>query len=207
MRVMSRFMDDHSCIDKQTVKCRFSSLLSEIYPEEAGTFTQSLMELGAVVCLPNGQPRCDHCPLQDICLARLRHSAGDLPVRSEKKKRKQESMTVFLLTCENRLALRKRPDTGLLAGLYELPNLPGSLTAEEIISAAVSWGLHPHHLEKIIHRTHIFTHIQWNMAGARIHCGQESDTFLWVDQKAVLENKALPTAFRQFLPDIWEDLT
>ena len=114
-------------------------------------------------------------------------------------------MTVFLLTCGDRLALQKRPDAGLLAGLYEFPHLSGILNAEEIISAAEKWDLQPQYLEKTIGRTHVFTHIQWNMIGVRLHCGRENSIFLWADRETVLQEKALPTAFRQFLPDIWED--
>ena len=205
LRVISRLLDDHSCTDDPKVKRRFSALLAEVYPEEAGTFTQAVMELGATVCLPNGQPRCGACPMGDLCLARQRGTVDDLPVRGAKKPRKQENMTVFLLTCGDRLALRKRPDTGLLAGLYELPHLPGELGSAAIISQAENWGLRPQYLEKTVGRTHVFTHIQWNMTGARIHCGREGGDFLWADQETVLRDMALPTAFRQFLPDIWED--
>ncbi len=205
LRVVSRLLDDHSCTDDQKVKRRFSSQLAEVYPEEAGTFTQALMELGATVCLPNGAPRCDSCPMVDLCLARRNGTIDDLPVRAAKKPRRQEDMTVFLLTCGDKLALRRRPETGLLAGLYELPHLPGRLSPPEIIQAAEEWGLRPQYLEKTVGRTHIFTHIQWNMTGARLHCASENDAFLWLDRTAVAESAALPTAFRQFLPDIWED--
>jgi len=205
LRVMSRLLDDHGCTDDPKIKRRFSETLAAIYPAEAGTFTQSLMELGATVCLPNGAPKCDLCPMGNLCLARQRHTIDELPVRAEKKPRKQQDMTVFLLTCGEKLALRKRPEGGLLAGLYELPNLPGVLSTAEIISTAEAWGLHPQYLEKTVGRSHIFTHIQWNMTGARLHCGSENDEFIWADRKTVLQQLALPTAFRQFLPDIWEE--
>ena len=205
LRVMSRLLDDHSCTDDSGVKRYFSNLLEEVYPTEAGIFTQALMELGATVCLPAGQPLCSVCPMENLCQARQHGTASILPVRKAKKERKLENMTVFLLTCGNRLALQKRPDTGLLAGLYELPHLPGTLESKEIVSTAEAWGLRPQFLEKTVGRTHVFTHIQWNMTGARIHCGQEGNIFLWADRETVLQDIALPTAFRQFLPDIWED--
>ncbi len=207
LRVVSRLLDDHSCVDEPKVKRQFSRLLEAIYPAEAGTFTQALMELGAIVCLPNGAPRCEVCPMEDLCLAHLRSTTSQLPVRAEKKPRKCQDMTVFLLTCGEKIALRKRPDTGLLAGLYEFPHLAGQLTPEEIIQSAEAWGLNPQYLEKTVGRTHIFTHIQWNMTGARLHCGRESSDFLWTDRYTLLRSIALPTAFRQFLPDIWEDIT
>ena len=126
-----------------------------------------------------------------------------LPVRKPKKPRRQEDMTVFLLSCGDEIALERRPDTGLLAGLYQFPHLPGHLSPEEIIKAAEDWGLQPEYLEKQVTRTHIFTHIQWNMQGARLHCAVKSPQFLWADKSG--GEHALPTAFRQFLPDFQEE--
>ena len=207
LRVLSRILDDHSCTDDLKVKRHFSSLLTAVYPPEAGAFTQSLMELGATVCVPNGAPLCGRCPMGDFCLARQRNTIDELPVRAAKKPRKQQEMTVFLLTCGDRVALRKRRQEGLLAGLYDFPHLPGTLSAGEIITAAENWGLKPQFLEKTVGRTHIFTHIQWNMTGARLYCGEENQEFIWADQDCVVHNFAMPTAFRQFLRDIWEDDT
>ena len=203
LRVVSRICDDHRCMDEPKVKRAITAGLAEIYPEDAGTFTQSLMELGAIICLPNGAPLCAGCPMEDLCLARQRNTVSELPVRKPKKPRRQEDMTVFLLSCGDKIALERRPDSGLLAGLYQFPHLPGHLSSEEIIQAAEQWGLQPEYLEKIVSRTHIFTHIQWNMLGARLHCAVEAPQFLWVDRSA--QNHALPTAFRQFLPDFLEE--
>ncbi len=205
LRVVSRICDDHRCTDDPKVRRSITAALAEIYPEEAGAFTQSLMELGAMVCLPNGAPLCSRCPMGDLCLARMRNTIDRLPVRKPKKPRRQVDMTVFLLSCGDKIALERRPDTGLLAGLYQFPHLPGHLSPEEIIEAAEGWGLRPQFLEKIVSRTHIFTHIQWNMQGARLHCAVEAPQFLWVDKSA--RDHALPTAFRQFLPDFWEETT
>ena len=205
LRVLSRLLDDHRCTEDTAVKRDFSNMLAAVYPKEAGIFTQSLMELGAVVCLPNGVPVCNACPMGDLCLARQRGTVDELPVRAAKRPRKQQELTVFLLTCGEKLALRRRPETGLLAGLYELPNVPGTLSPGEIIQTAEDWGLRPQYLEKTVGRTHIFTHIQWNMQGARLHCGSTNDEFIWADRETVARDYALPTAFRQFIPDIWED--
>ena len=203
LRVVTRISDDHRCIDDPKLRRAITASLREIYPQEAGAFTQSLMELGATVCLPNGAPLCQECPMRGDCLARQRDTISELPVRKPKKPRRQEDMTVFLLSCGDKIALERRPDTGLLAGLYQFPHLPGHLSPEEIIEAAENWGLQPEFLEKLVSRTHIFTHIQWNMQGARLHCTVEAPQFLWVDRSA--RDHALPTAFRQFLPDFQEE--
>ena len=202
LRVVSRICDYHGCIDDSKEKKRITAALAQVYPPAAGDFTQSLMELGATVCLPNGAPLCKQCPMERECLARQRGTIDELPVRKEKKPRRQEDMTVFLLTCGDRIALQKRPDTGLLAGLYEFPHSSGILEPQEIIAQAETWGLEPQYLEKLVRRNHIFTHIQWNMTGARLHCGRESTQFIWADRSAIGREYALPTAFRQFLPDL-----
>ena len=205
LRVVSRICDDHRCTDDPKVRRAITADLAAIYPDVAGAFTQSLMELGAIICLPNGAPLCSECPMREDCLARQRNTISELPVRKPKKPRRQEDMTVFLLSCGDKIALERRPDEGLLAGLYQFPHLPGHLSPEEIIQAAEQWGLQPQYLEKIVSRTHIFTHIQWNMVGARLHCAVEAPQFLWVDKS--VQNHALPTAFRQFLPDFQEEST
>ena len=201
LRVVTRLCDDHSCTDDIKVKRSITADIKEIYPDAAGAFTQAMMELGATVCIPNGEPLCGCCPLKEICLAKKRETIGKLPVRAEKKQRKVESKTVFLLSCGDEIAIRQRPKKGLLAGLYEFPNLPGDLSPEEIISVAETWGLQPEYLEKTLGRTHIFTHITWHMTGVRLHCGKKNEEFLWVSPEALRQTYALPTAFRQFLPD------
>ena len=205
LRVVSRFCDFHGCTDEPAVKKKIGENLKEIYPKAAGAFTQALMEVGAIVCVPNGQPLCESCPLQQHCKARKKGTIDELPVRAEKKKRRQEDLTLFLLTCGDKVAIRKRPEKGLLAGLFEFPNVSGTLDAAKIIETAEIWGLHPRYLEKTVGRKHIFTHIQWNMTGARIHCGSENEEFIWITKEDLKENYALPTAFRQFVGDIWEE--
>ena len=167
----------------------------------SGVYNQALMELGATVCVPNGAPYCGKCPWQELCQAYKAGRMMEFPVKKKAKTRRIEKRTVFVIRDGERVIIRKRPSKGLLAGLYEFPNLPGELSPEEIITAAETWGLQPEYLEKTVGRTHIFTHITWNMTGARLHCGRKNDDFLWVSSAELRETYALPTAFRQFLQD------
>ena len=206
LRVVSRVLDDHGCTDDPKVRRRFRDRLAEVYPpEDPGTFTQALMELGATVCVPNGAPDCENCPMSELCKAKQAGTIPLLPVRAPKRSRKKQHLTVLLLTCGDRLAVRRRPETGLLAGLWELPNLEKALTPQRAVRLCEDWGLRPEALEKSVTRQHIFTHIQWDMTGIRIRCGAEGGGFTWADREAVRDKVALPTAFRQFLPDVWED--
>ena len=160
--------------------------------------TQALMELGATVCLPNGEPRCELCPAAGFCAARAAGAWQNFPVRGSKKARRVERLTVFVFSCDGALALRKRKNSGLLAGLWEFPNVPGQLSAQEALDLAAQWGLRPRGVEKQVERTHIFTHVQWDMRCWYITCAEHPDSFTWAGAEELDTKYALPTAFRMF---------
>ena len=149
LRVASRLTEDFAPIDKSWVKKGLTAALAACYPQQhAGDFTQSLMELGATVCLPNGAPHCQACPLAGVCLARANGSVNLLPQKTPKKPRRQEQRTVLILRCGDTVALQKRPAKGLLAGLWEFPNLLGRLTPQQAVDVAASWQTAPQTLER-----------------------------------------------------------
>ena len=202
LRVLARFLADGSPITDPAVKKRAKAALEAVYPAETpGEFTQALMELGATVCVPNGPPKCEVCPLSGQCRAFLEQKTALLPVKPKKQQRKTEDRTVFLLYCGDKLAIEKRPGSGLLAGLWQLPNLPGVLSAEQALAQAAAWGCEPHDLLSQRHKKHIFTHITWEMEGFFVTCGREDDRFVWATPEELQTNYALPTAFRQFLEE------
>lgn len=199
LRILARIMGYYISIDENFFKNHVTNMLRAEYPTKAGLFTQSLMELGAIVCLPNGAPFCKACPMQRICYAYKHNAQEVLPLRTPKRKRKIENRTVFLLQCEDRIAIQKRPEKGLLAGLYEFPNVPGVLSLEEIIAQAEAWGAAPRRVEKIVHEKHIFTHIEWHMQGIYILCEDMPKEFNWVKKEKLIAEHALPSAFQMFL--------
>lgn len=198
LRIISRVMEDERPMDQQSSKMAIAKSLEAIYPiGECGDFTQALMELGALVCIPKS-PRCEICPVQSICMA---HTAGretELPIRSPRKEKRVEQRTVFILDCGGEIALCKRPDIGLLAGLWELPNTEGHLEAEEAMVAALQMGAEPDHPDWMVERSHIFTHIRWELRAWRILCSRKSPDFTWATAEELQDKYALPTAFRQF---------
>ena len=195
LRVCSRLTADTSPIDKPQTKKELTVNLAEVYPKgRCGDFTQALMELGATVCVPNGAPQCGACPLQAICLAYRDGIETELPIKSAKKPRRMEEMTVFLLHSTDGYALRKRPETGLLAGLWEFPHVAGKLELPQVLAQLEAWGIVPEEIERSSDKTHIFTHVQWEMRGWYIRC-RTGGAFTW----APPQNVALPTAFRIFL--------
>lgn len=198
LRLVSRLTDDPSPIDLPETKRRVNQLLSEIYPEEAGEFTQALMELGATICGPNWAPDCERCPAKSICLGLRNGTVESLPVKSPKKPRKQEDRTVFILSCDGRFALEKRPSKGLLAGLWQFPNVPGKLGTQDALDRLTAMGLHPREILREVEKTHIFTHIQWNMRGIYLETAETGGDFQWFTEDEIDTQAALPTAFRQF---------
>ena len=115
--------------------------LKEIMPRErTSQYNQGLIEVGAIVCVPGGEPRCAECPMESICLTRRQGLWKEIPVRGALKKRKVEELTVCLIRRGKEVAIHKRPDTGLLASLYELPNVPGHLEPDQVPGA---FGLSP----------------------------------------------------------------
>lgn len=206
LRVVTRLCADGRCIDDTAVRREIRDRLREVYliqakQESCAALTQALMELGATVCIPNGAPHCEQCPCREICLSRQQNTVSDYPVRKQKKARKIEQYTVYILRCGNRIALRKRPQQGLLAGLWELPNTEGSAEIQEALKTAEQWGCQPMEAVSMTRRVHIFTHIEWHMNCAYLLCGNCADGFTWVTCGSLAEEMALPTAFRIALPD------
>ena len=200
LRVISRLLCLEDPVDAPSVRKEITESLRRIYPAgKCGTFTQSLMELGAIVCVPNGTPACSICPLADICKAFLENRTEQYPVRSEKKARREENLTVFLLRDQNdRIAVSQRPDHGLLAGLWELPHMDGLLNEQEALDAARDMGAAPVSLIRCMNRSHVFTHIIWHMRCYEMIC-ESTENLLFVNRDVLETRYSLPTAFRQFL--------
>ena len=201
LRLVARLTDDPTPIDLPTYKKRVQAQLAGIYPSQAGAFTQALMELGATLCGPNRAPDCDGCPCKEFCLARKNGTAKTLPVKNPKRGRRQEQMTVLILSCDGRYALRKRPETGLLAGLWEFPHVPGNLSIADAIAQVEQLSLKPSEIKRQVEKKHIFTHVQWDMSGIYMEVSKVNGSYTWMTAEQIEREAALPTAFRQF----WEE--
>ena len=200
LRVTARLTGDAAPIDTPKQKKKIAAMLVPLYPAEArGDFTQSLMELGALICLPGGAALCDACPVRAFCTALREDTVARLPVKSGKKARRREEKTVLILRCEDAIELRKRERKGLLAGLWELPNADGSLCEAEVLQLVRSWDLRPLSACEGEARKHVFTHIEWHMTRYRIDCEARNARFLWADARTLDEEIALPSAFGKLL--------
>ena len=209
LRVISRVEANDEDILKASTKKRVRQELLEIMPEDrAGDFNQALMELGATVCLPNGKPLCEKCPWDTICQAYKQDRVMELPVKQPKKKRKVEQRTVFLLYSGEKIAVCKRPDTGLLAGLWEFPNEIGRLDRKRAKKKLEQWGIHRYEMEETAKGKHIFSHIEWQMSGyfVEIEDGDGVDwkelDFEWVSVEEMKRSYAIPSAYELFLREL-----
>lgn len=187
LRVLSRLYADDSNIDDAATKPAYAVLLREVYPADTADFCEALMELGAIVCVPNGAPLCGECPWKTLCRAHLSGMEDAYPVRKEKKARRIVEATVCVLKCGEKYALEKRPEKGLLAGLWQFPFFEGDVP---------DFGKPIE--EK--HAKHIFTHVEWRMTGKRIDVCEELPPYTWVTAQELREKYAVPSAFKAFLP-------
>ena len=201
LRVIMRVTACGDDVLSQKTKSRVSGELRAVYPsgEDAGLLTEGLMELGETVCLPNGEPRCEVCPLNSLCLARERGLTTELPRRSPKKERRIEEKTVLLLRCAGKYALRRREETGLLAGMWELPSLSGKRSSEEVRAALEKAGLSPGEIRPWGEAMHVFTHVEWHMRGFFVDFPGPSGEFMWKSPDEIRAGFAVPTAFKAYL--------
>ena len=203
LRVLSRILADNSNISRPETKVHFENLLNEILPEIAkkgysGDFTQALMELGAMVCVPNGAPKCLVCPLSSHCKGYQNGVAEELPVKDAKKSRIIEHKTIFLLRNHDKIAIQKRPEKGLLANLWELPAMDGVIKKAQVSQVLSQWNLSPTTIKFLGKTNHIFTHIEWKMTGFAVEIENDikDSPFLWISKKELLEQYPLPSAFK-----------
>lgn len=210
LRVVSRITESREDIMKQSVRKKMEQTLKEIMPSDCpGDFNQALMELGAVVCVPNGQPKCGECPVQKLCRAHLHDTTEEIPVKAPKKARRIENRTVLVIQDGERTAIQKRPDKGLLAGLYELPNVKGTLSAQEAVKAVEKMKLEPLYIEELEPAKHIFSHIEWRMTGYRIRVSSletnRNSKLIFADKKQSDRQYAIPAAFGAYVKYMKEE--
>ncbi len=200
LRVIARAVCYEKDVLSAAAKKEMESLLSEVIPiGRAGAFNQALMELGATVCVPNGEPHCGECPWERHCQAHALLRETDYPVKKPKKARKIEEYTILILQDENRTAIRKRPDDGLLAGLYEFPWLEGIRTKDEVLQRIKELGYVPIRIEELARSKHVFTHKEWHMAGYAVRVDElqpkKNPEFLFAEAGETEEKYPMPAAF------------
>ncbi len=206
LRIMTRLNGDYSNISEAATIGKIRNELTECMPDEPGDFNQALMELGATVCLPNGEPKCDECPWKNVCRAKKLSIVSELPVKNKPQKRRVEKKTLILLSSTNGIALRKRPAKGLLAGMYEIPAMEGYVDETEVLEYVKAIGYHPLYIKQLEEHIHIFSHIEWHMKAYMIRVDEIEDNikkdaqndFFFVAPEEIKERYPLPSAFAPY---------
>ena len=205
LRVWMRLHDCYDDIAKQNTKKKVEQEIREWIPKKfPGEFTQAMMELGATICKPNGQPKCESCPLLDFCKALKNGHIDEIPVKTKANPRKIQNRTILLVQKGNRVLLKKRASKGLLAGMYEFLNEDGSLNEDEAILKIKEMGLDPIRIMPIGEEKHIFSHIEWHMMGYLIKVDetQEDGKLLFADIDQLDKTFAIPTAYAAYRKQI-----
>ena len=214
LRVVARLCAYGEDVLSPVAKRAITAAVAAAQPQDrAADFNQALIELGAIVCLPNGAPKCGECPLQDVCAARAEGLETQLPVRKKAAPRKITPKTVLILRDGERVALCRRPDTGLLAGLYEPPSLAGHWCEGDLRAMLLDNGIDPLYLTPLENAKHIFTHLEWHMVGFEIVLREEDavkignipldgvkNEVFFAPREEIDKNYAIPGAYRAYRP-------
>ena len=168
--------------------------LLHIPPERPGDFNQAMMGLGALVCKP--RPDCAGCPVEALCDARRVGDMLSLPVLPPKADKRVEQRAVALVYHSGKVLVRRRPDAGLLAGLYEFPSFPEAKNEAEVLEALRELGVEPENLRRSGSARHVFTHLIWRMEGWRCEADTAAEgTFVNAE---ALRKLPFPTALQAF---------
>lgn len=197
LRVFSRVLVCEDDILKESTKKKFQMIIREYIPDDrSDAFNQALMELGAMICVPNAAPRCNICPVSSECIGYQIGAAHRLPNKASKKARRIEKKTVLVLVCGNETLLYQRPKEGLLAGLYEFLTVDKVLPKTKIADALLDvniMNIVPLHKAK-----HIFSHIEWHMIGYLVEIEAKTIDGLWCGLKDIEQTYAIPTALKVY---------
>lgn len=204
LRVIMRLLADDSDISEASVRKRVEEDLKPVMPKDRpGDFNQALMELGATVCLPNGAPKCAECPWKTFCRAGMEESWQQYPKKAAKKPRTVEDRTILVIRDGHRAVIRRRPNKGLLAGMYEFPSLLGKASLDEVKDWLNAQGVHAVRIEKLPESKHIFTHKEWHMTGYMVLVDglepmHKDPSLMFVETQETEEKYPIPSAFAAY---------
>lgn len=196
-RVASRLEENPTSIADPKYRRYLEDALSVVYPKDktgCADFTQSLFELGALVCKPRN-PDCENCPLKGLCKAYEHGTQALYPVLPPKKAKRQEGVFVFLIQTPQGFCIRRREE-GVLKGMNEFPSalILNGESAENILN---EWGMYEFTEVKRKKYSHIFTHIRWEITCVWVRT--EYAPFDTYTLEEIEEIVSLPTAFKQCL--------
>lgn len=206
LRILARLrMDDRDILDAKVKKAVEEELAVVMPTDRPGDFNQALMELGAMVCIPNGMAKCEECPWKELCQARKEDRVLEFPKKAPKKPRSIEEKTILVLQDAEKVALHKRPAKGLLAGMYEFPWLEGHRSEKQVLEYLEEMGMKAIRIRKLEPTKHIFSHKEWHMTGYAVRVDElaglgmdKKEPFLFIDPAETKDKYPIPSAFAAY---------
>ncbi len=205
LRVFARLYNDPSSVTAPAVKREFTARVLWHQPQDRpGDYNQALMELGALVCLPGGAPLCGQCPLAALCEAHRAGTAQQLPVKAAPRERRVTPVTLALVQSPDGWLVQRRPENGLLAGLWqpalwedECFGCPGEVRAALEALGLDCGGAQP---EPLPPAKHIFSHIEWQMHGWELTVPRQPapQGCVWASAEELRTVYTLPGAFKAY---------
>jgi A/G-specific adenine glycosylase len=207
LRVICRLEGIKDDISQERTKKRVAAVVDPIIPKDhAREFTQALMELGALVCIPLA-PLCGQCPVQSFCTAYRTGRQDELPVKKKKEAPRGVPCWVAVLRENGKILLEYRKNDRLLGQLWGLPiaEKKGSHPSTQLLEE--KYGLRLKNARKLGSASHVFTHQVWKMDVFTFTLAEpmpSSDVLHWVEETE-LERYAIPTAFQRVLKLLHSD--
>lgn len=202
LRIFARLLGLKKSIKELPVKKEIKKTVESLLPNKRiGDFNQGLMEIGATICIPNGQPKCMICPLNDICKAFNSGTTNEIPVKQKKKTIPSKEKTVLLLKYKDTYAIEKRSDTGLLRSMYQFPLLDGTYTSNEV-SEYLNVDLND--ITQITSSKHKFSHLQWNMCAYEVTLSNKIMGYQYVSKDELASRISIPSAFKAYKNHIFD---
>lgn len=204
LRVVSRYLPVYEDVSKRTTKKLISEMITPYINDCAGSLTQAVMELGEIICLPNGEPKCSECPLFEECFAYKNSEVELLPVKKKTSSKTIKDVTVFIIKREDgKYGIRKRPNKGLLANLWEFPNCENRIESDSVYDYLLNnCHISPTGMQDIREDKHMFTHLVWSISTYYLTCNSGmTGNLVWADRKELSTKYALPTAFIKLMQE------
>ena len=204
LRVYSRVYLNYDPIDDIKVKRKIEKHLLELLPKESGDFNQALMELGENICLPKGSPKCEICPLANICQAYSKNKMLEVPIKAKKTNKKIEQYTIFIFNVQEEYAIEKRKSKGILGDLWQFPNVEGTLSKIEVEELFDKESVV--NIQELFPYQHVFTHRVWQVQVYFVSLKKKiASSYQWINKTMLLNDYAIPSAFKKIVDWIIEN--
>lgn len=175
---------------------------------KAGRLNQAIMDLGATVCLPNGTPNCDNCPIRSICKSRIDSCQDIYPISKQKIQRKIENVTMIYMSDKEKVALEKRPEKGLLSHLYGLPMFDDHLSQKEILDIFRQKGVSLVRIRELGMTNHVFSHVEWHILAYEAlvdEFGPDAPgDYIYASKEEIGKVYSIPSAFKHFKSEYFD---